>query len=57
MIENIETDIAIFAEKIAPQLGIKYRFVGEEPNDEVTNEYNLAMKRILPKSGIELVEI
>ena len=57
LVENVENDITIFAEKIAPHLNIKYRFVGEEPEDNVTNEYNMAMKRILPKHGIELVEI
>ena len=57
LLENIENDIRIFGEKIAPYLDIKYRFVGEEPEDMVTNEYNLAMKRILPETGIELVEI
>lgn len=57
LVRNTENDITIFAEKIAPPLHIKYRFVGEEPEDIVTNEYNLAMKRILPKHGIELVEI
>lgn len=57
IVENIENDITFFAERIAPYLNISYRFVGEEPNDRVTNEYNLAMKRILPKYGIELVEI
>lgn len=55
--ENVENDITLFAEKIAPHLSITYRFVGEEPEDLVTNEYNLAMKRILPKKGIQLVEI
>lgn len=57
IVENVENDITFFAERIAPYLSISYRFVGEEPNDSVTNEYNLAMKRILPKYGIELVEI
>ena len=28
-----------------------------EPEDEVTNEYNLAMKRILPSHRIRLIEI
>lgn len=55
--ENVENDIVLFAEKIAPRLNIRYRFVGEEPEDAITNEYNAAMKRILPKNGIELVEI
>lgn len=53
----MENDITLFAQKIAPHLNITYRFVGEEPEDSVTNEYNLAMKRILPKKRIQLVEI
>ena len=57
LVENVENDIMLFAEKIAPNLNIKYRFVGEEPEDAVTNEYNSAMKRILPGYGIELVEV
>ena len=55
--ENAENDILFFAERIAPYLNITYRFVGEEPKDVVTNEYNLAMKHILPKHGIKLIEI
>lgn len=55
--QHTEQDIQTFAEKIAPQLGIKYRFVGEEPEDEITNQYNFAMKKILPKYGMELIEI
>lgn len=55
--ENAENDIMFFAEKIAPHLNIRYRFVGEEPDDLVTNEYNLAMKKILPQKGIKLIEI
>ncbi|MBD5522381.1 MAG: adenylyltransferase/cytidyltransferase family protein [Lachnospiraceae bacterium] len=57
IVQNVENDITIFAKSIAPKLNIRYRFVGEEPEDLVTNEYNSAMKRILPKNGIELVEI
>lgn len=55
--EHTENDIIVFAEKIASQLGIRYRFFGEEPLDEVTNHYNSAMKKILPKYGIKAVEI
>lgn len=55
--EHTEQDIITFAAMIAPQLGIKYRFVGEEPEDEVTNQYNLAMKKIFPRYGIKLIEI
>lgn len=57
IVENVENDIKIFAKKIAPHLKICYRFLGEEPEDMVTNEYNKAMKRILPDHGIELIEI
>ncbi|MDE7431627.1 MAG: adenylyltransferase/cytidyltransferase family protein [Lachnospiraceae bacterium] len=57
IVEHTEQDITTFAEKIASQLGIQYRFVGEEPEDKVTNQYNLAMKKILSKYGMELIEI
>lgn len=57
IVQNAENDIMFFAEQIAPRLNITYRFVGEEPEDVVTNEYNIAMKKILPKYDIELVEI
>lgn len=57
IIQNVEHDITLFAEQIAPRLNITYRFVGEEPEDKVTNKYNEAMKRILPKHGINVVEI
>lgn len=57
IIQNVENDIRFFGERIAPQLNIGYRFVGEEPEDGVTNEYNCAMKRILPEYSIELVEV
>lgn len=55
--KNTEDDITLFAEKIAPKLGITYRFVGEEREDKITNEYNEAMKRILPRYGIQVLEI
>ena len=50
-------DVLIFAEAVAPTLNISKRFVGEEPFDSVTRQYNQSMKRILPEYGIELVEI
>ncbi|MDR1246027.1 MAG: adenylyltransferase/cytidyltransferase family protein [Clostridiales Family XIII bacterium] len=49
-------DITIFADKIAPCLNITKRFVGKEPFDPVTRQYNGAMKDILPAHGIEVVE-
>lgn len=57
IVDNVEYDITLFAERIAPKLNITYRFVGEELEDQVTNEYNGAMKRILPRNGVNIVEI
>ncbi len=53
----VDLDISLFAQKIAKELSINVRFVGEEPHCIVTKQYNEAMKRILPQYGIELVEI
>lgn len=50
-------DVRLFGKYIAPYLGISKRFVGEEPLDKITRQYNMAMKEILPEYGIELVEI
>jgi [citrate (pro-3S)-lyase] ligase len=46
-------DVEIFARGIAPALRITRRFAGEEPLDNVTRQYNAAMRRILPAHGIE----
>lgn len=50
-------DVETFGSQIAPCLNITVRFVGEEPLDPVTAQYNRNMKEILPKYGIELHEI
>ncbi|OON96054.1 MAG: hypothetical protein ATN31_10150 [Candidatus Epulonipiscioides saccharophilum] len=52
-----DVDLGIFCLKIAPELNITKRFVGEEPNCVVTNNYNIEMKKMLPNYGIELIEI
>lgn len=57
IVHNVEYDITLFAEQIAPSLKITYRFVGEELEDRVTNKYNEAMKTILPQYGIHIIEI
>ncbi|MBO1304533.1 [citrate (pro-3S)-lyase] ligase [Enterococcus sp. 669A] len=49
-------DIEIFT-KIAEELAITSRFVGEEPFSTVTNIYNTVMKNRLPFSGISCFEI
>ena len=45
-------DVELFGRYIAPALGITQRFVGEEPLDKVTLQYNQAMQRLLPGFGI-----
>lgn len=55
--ENMEYDIKIFAECIAPKLNITYRFVGEEKSDFVTEKYNRTMERVLNTYDINFVEI
>jgi len=54
---HCELDVRIFAEKIAPALNITKRFVGTEPNCQVTAFYNEQMKARLPEYGIEVIEI
>lgn len=44
-------DLTVFT-KIAHVLGIKCRYVGEEPNSLVTGIYNEIMKERLPQNGI-----
>lgn len=50
-------DILIFARYIVSYFGIKKRFVGDEPTDKVTAQYNEQMKKILPHYGCDLIEI
>lgn len=50
-------DVRLFGQAIAPTLKITKRFVGEEPLDTVTRQYNETMKEMLPGYGVELVEI
>lgn len=50
-------DLEIFARYIAPQLGITKRFVGQEPFDKVTKQYNEQMKEVLNLFNIEVEEI
>ena len=45
-------DAVIYAQKIAPRLGITVRYVGEEPYCQITSAYNTALQEILPQHGI-----
>ena len=46
-------DLAVFV-RIAKALGVTTRFVGEEPNSQVTGIYNRIMAQALPEQGIAL---
>ncbi|MFV0364653.1 MAG: hypothetical protein ACK5LL_16410 [Suipraeoptans sp.] len=47
-------DVVTFGEKIAPVLSIKKRYLGEEPLDKITKQYNDALYSILPQYGIKV---
>lgn len=50
-------DVDLFGLFIAPELNIRIRFVGEEPLDPVTRQYNESMRRRLPLYGVAFSEI
>jgi [citrate (pro-3S)-lyase] ligase len=50
-------DLEIFARYVAKELNIKVRFVGEEPIDMVTKQYNQQMFQTLEEFDIEVIEI
>lgn len=49
-------DIAVFG-RIATELGVTRRFVGEEPTSQVTGVYNRVMCEELPRIGVEVVVV
>lgn len=53
---HAKLDLAIFT-KIAAALGITRRYVGQEPNSQVTGIYNQIMEQELPRSGIQCTVI
>lgn len=57
LLEYVKLDVTVTAEHFCKKLGIKKRFVGEEPYCQVTARYNDAMKAILPDYGVELIQI
>ncbi|MGM9999403.1 MAG: [citrate (pro-3S)-lyase] ligase [Candidatus Bruticola sp.] len=44
----------IFAEHIAPSLGVQIRFVGSEPLDPFTAKFNQIMLEVLPQHGVQV---
>ena len=57
MEKQAELDVQIFAKYVVPVLGITKRYVGTEQYCTTTAAYNLAMKKILPSFGVEVVEV
>jgi len=54
---DVSTDVGLFADYIAPALGITKRFVGTEPNCVVTRQYNDYMREYLLEQGMDFIEI
>ena len=55
--KQTELDVTIFAEHIVPIFSIKKRYVGTEQYCNTTADYNRAMKQILNKYGVEIIEL
>lgn len=53
---HAQLDLAVF-KKIAESLELNRRYVGEEPNSQVTEIYNQIMQEELPKAGIECIVV
>lgn len=51
---HAKLDLAVF-KKIADALSVTCRYVGEEPNSQVTGIYNQIMASELPKAGIDCI--
>lgn len=51
---NPALDVMLFGKHIAPELNISIRFVGEEPTDNVTRQYNVALREQLPTYHVNL---
>ena len=50
-------DLEIFGRYFVPALQIAKRFVGQEPFSPITARYNRQMREILPRFGVEVVEL
>jgi [citrate (pro-3S)-lyase] ligase len=54
---QVELDLLVFAQRIAPFFHVRRRFFGTEPSCTTTSAYNDGMRRVLPRFGIEPVEL
>ncbi|PLX94682.1 MAG: [citrate (pro-3S)-lyase] ligase [Desulfuromonas sp.] len=55
--QQLEMDATLFARQLAPRFAIRRRFVGSEPYCDLTRRYNEALKKYLPRLGVDLIEI
>ncbi len=56
-VTQIQLDVRLFAQHLAPAFRVVKRFVGEEPFDPTTAAYNRVMREVLPAQGVELAQI
>ncbi len=49
---QMELDLQLFGQRLAPALGVTRRFAGTEPTCATTRAYNEAMLRVLPPLGV-----
>jgi len=54
---QMEIDLMLFGRHLAPYFHIRRRFIGTEPYCRTTRLYSEAMKRILPRYGVETVQV
>ncbi len=54
---HAELDASLFAKFIAPALRARTRYVGSEPFCATTATYNQVLNSVLPRAGIEVVEL
>jgi [citrate (pro-3S)-lyase] ligase len=54
---QMQIDLLLFAERIAPRFHIACRFVGQEPLCPMTAAYNRVMAELLPAHGIQWIEL
>lgn len=52
-----EWDCEIWGEVVSEQLGIQYRFITKETDNPEMEEYNATIQRILPRFGVEVIEV
>ena len=55
--EQMQIDLRLFAQSIAPRFHIATRFAGQEPLCPVTAAYNRTMAEVLAEYGIGMVEL